>query len=372
MKFTVATKPLKEALDLGVINSNISKFYQKSNLAQITMLDTNRLVVNLEASNILTEITLKGNFEQDDLGSTNNSVFVDCAMLKSLVASLDTTTVSLETIDGGLQIVSGSSKFKLASIVEGDELELTKPKEFVASENVVEIKKDDWKFIQDYQMYSIAMSFIMPVYTYVWVGDLGVMVGDFENTLFTYSKKKLLNETCLLSSTVINLVTELHEGAKIVQDGDSYLVSVETDGYKYVTEFKPIHETDEGVGSYKADMMIEIIENGTDDVVVNKEDFNNILNQADMLNSDADGEISFEATEEYIKIKDDNVDANISYKKNELTAPYKLDFKLQTLKAILNNIEGESVHISKLTTDGEDSGIVVWTDSMSVMVAGLD
>jgi hypothetical protein len=59
VKFTVSTKPLSNALDLGVINANISKYYQTSCLAQITC-NKHDLRINLEASFIRTELHPKG------------------------------------------------------------------------------------------------------------------------------------------------------------------------------------------------------------------------------------------------------------------------------------------------------------------------
>ena len=70
----------------------------------------------------------------------------------------------------------------------------------------VKIDNSDWKFVKDYQMYAIGMSFVHPVYTQVWIGSEGdVIVGDFDNSIFTFSKKNKLGKTCLLSNTIFYL-----------------------------------------------------------------------------------------------------------------------------------------------------------------------
>ena len=76
MKFTCSTKPLQSALKLGVIKSNISKFYQKSCLAKVTC-SKDTLRVNLEASRIMTQLTLHGSGDED--GPVG--IFVDCQKL---------------------------------------------------------------------------------------------------------------------------------------------------------------------------------------------------------------------------------------------------------------------------------------------------
>ena len=37
MRFTVSTKPFSDGLNLAIVNSNVSKFSQKSNIAQVSV-----------------------------------------------------------------------------------------------------------------------------------------------------------------------------------------------------------------------------------------------------------------------------------------------------------------------------------------------
>ena len=55
MRFTVNTKPLQDVLDLVVVQGNISKFYQKSTILQISVDDKKRLQFNSEADSVISE-----------------------------------------------------------------------------------------------------------------------------------------------------------------------------------------------------------------------------------------------------------------------------------------------------------------------------
>ena len=59
MEFVVNTKPLKDALELGIVKANISNLYLPSSLAQVHA-TSDKLIINLECRGILTEITLPG------------------------------------------------------------------------------------------------------------------------------------------------------------------------------------------------------------------------------------------------------------------------------------------------------------------------
>ena len=119
MKFTVSTKPLQNAIDLGIIKENISKFNQKSCLAQVTASREN-LRINIEAPSIYTEIVLRGSGDSDE----EETIFVDCALLRQLVDSFDKDVTTIEFVDGGIVLHSGSSKFTLAKLLDANNLSL--------------------------------------------------------------------------------------------------------------------------------------------------------------------------------------------------------------------------------------------------------
>ena len=373
MKFTVSTKPLKDALDLGVIKSNVSKFYQKSCLAQITA-SGNVLKINLEAAAVTSEITLKG--QSDEEGS--RTTFVDCLVLKDLVHTLDASTTTIEYTSGGIIIHSGKSKFTVPQMVEESDLELNKPSIIPANAEAIDLTKADWKFIDDHQMYAIAMSFIHPVYTNVWVGESGdVLVGDFDNSIFTLSKKSKLGDTCLLPDTIINLFNSLPEGSKIIKLDNSYVVNVTTDSFEYSAEFTPKREDDEGVGSYNSQIILQML-NTSDDAAIslNVEKINKALSQATLLSNDSENTILFKVDGKDVTLKDDNIDCKIELE-NDAPENYEITFKTVLLKSMLANMDEETIKVMPMKQDdGEGgsiySGIVSWTKNMSVVLAGQE
>lgn len=369
MKFACSTKPLIDALNLGIVNQNISKFHQKSCLAQIKA-DRQVLQINLEAAYVFTEIMLKGSGDSDEPAT----VFVDCALLKSLVSTFDGVAVTtFEFTDSGLVLHSGSSKFNLPKMVDDDAgLELTSPGLPPEGAASIDITKDEWKFIKDYQMYAIAMSFIHPVYTRVYVGEGGdTIVGDFDNSLFTYSKKSKLGSTCLLSDTIINLFNSLPEGAKLTKLGRSYLISVQTDGYEYASEFTPVYESDEGVGEYNADVIIEMMNHGEDAIQLNLAAVNKFMNQAALLSTSTEDTIRLIVKSNEVALVDKNVDCKIPLAKAS-NYEFTIDFKTSLLKSVISNFDEEEINICPLSVEGEISGVVFWTKNMTAVLGGVD
>lgn len=369
MIFTVSTTPLISALDLGVVTKNISKFYQKSCIAQITA--TRRdLIINLEAKSIRSEVRLKGSGDED----VQATAFVDCSILKQLVATFEGNITSIEFVDGGLVLHNSKSEFTLPNLVEGTDLQLNKPN---VGEDVggIAINQDDWKFIQDHQMYAIAMSFIHPVYTTAYVDENGdVMIGDYDNSIFTLSHKSKLGRTCLLSDTIINLFNNLPEGAKIAQMGKSYLVNVKTDSFEYIAEFTPDYEDDERYGSYNADIIRSTMEKNEEAAVtINGEMVNKFLTQAKLISSNSDDIMNLEVTESEVKLSDSNTHFELPLA-IAAPVPYKAVFKKELLKSVVANFDQEDIQICPLIDEEEGitSGVVFWTDEMTTVLACVE
>lgn len=373
MKFTLSSRPFADALNLGVIPSNISKYYSKSCLAQLTA-DRHTLRINLEASSISTEMLLKGSGDQDEAVTT----FVDCLVLTQLVGSIEASTVTIEYVEGGIVLHAGKSKFNLANMIADNAGELVRPS--AAQEGATKIKLDnsDWKFIKDYQMYAIGMSFVHPVYTQVWIGDQGdVIVGDFDNSIFTFSKKNKLGRTCLLSNTIINLFNTLPEGAEITQLDRSYRVDLKTDAFEYISEFTPKYESDEGVGSYSSDMILPmVVKNADNSIDVPVAPLTKFLSQASLLStgSDAEAKVTFSYENGEVQVKDDNVDCKLEVKGT--CQNFNIEFKSALLKSMLNNVDKETIHLSPVAqeVDGQQivTSIVVWTDDLAVVLGGIE
>lgn len=367
MQFNVSTKPLTDALNLGVVNQNVSKFYQKSCLAQITA-TRRELKINLEAANVLTEVHLKGSGDSDEVVT----MFVDCLLLKQLVSTFEASVTTFEFTEGGLILHSGKSKFTLPKMLDDSELELNPPNSSQLEGSVsIDINQSDWKFIKDHQMYAVAMSFIHPVYTRVWMGDNGdVLVGDFDNSLFTHSKKSKLGNTCLLSDTIVNLFNTLPEGAKLRNIGSSYIITVTTDGFEYMSEFKPMYESDEGVGSYNSDIILEMMGHEESGVKMNTAAINKFLNQAALLSTNTEDTIKLSVSGGTISLVDSNVDCKLPVE--GVTEEFSVEFKTSLLKSVVSNFDEEVVSIAPMKQEGEVAGVLVWSKNMTVVLAGID
>lgn len=371
MNFTVSTKPLSNALDLGVVNANVNKYFQRSCLAQITATQ-HTLTINLEAASITTQITLKGSGDVDE----TKVEFVDCVVLKQLVNTFDSSVTTISFIDGGIELHSGSSKFTLPRMVDSaaiSDAQLNKPELPPEGATRVKIDQSNWKFIKDHQMYAIAMSFVKPVYTKVWIGEDGdVIVSDFDNSLFTFSKKSNLGKTCLLADTIINLFNSLPEGAEITTMPDGYRIDLSGDAFEYAAQFKPQYETDEGVGDYQAELIIGLVRKDDDTKIsVPTPAINKFLSQAALLARSTDEFIKLELHNGELQLKDNNVDCKL---KVETACPdFKAEFKTDTFKSVISNIDEETVNLLPMyDEEGTVSGLTFWTNNMTVVLGSAE
>lgn len=368
MKFTVSTKPLADALALGVINANVSNFHMKSTLAQLTA-TKNTLRINLEASNLCTQIQLKGVGDAD----VTSTVFVSCVLLKQLVSTFDTSTVTLEFLETGLVLHSGSSKFTLPMMVDELDLELKAPAipEYTAA--TIDLKKDNWKYVKENQMYAIAMSFVHPVYAYVWLGQAGeVIVGDFDNSLFTLTKKNTLPDTCLISDTIVNLFNSLPEGAKAIKIDGSYLIKVTTDSYEYVAEFSPRYESEAEIGSYNSDIILEMLKPSDSYIQLSAASIDKLLGQASMLSTGTEDSLDVAITGDVFTLKGDKIDGKLKAKASGDPIDCKLEFKTSLLDKVVSSYATEDVCIGPLVQEGEVVGLVFWNSDMTTVLAGND
>ena len=372
MKFVVSTKPLSDGLNLGIVNANVSKYYQKSTIAQITA-ENDVLRINLEAASILSEIKLKGKADVEG----KFTIFVDCLMLKQLISTIDTPTVTFEFSDNGLIIHSNKSKFTLPKMVDDDiDVDLASPSNDYNEENLVEIKKLDWKFVKDFQMYALSMSLIYPVYTKVYIGEKGeVLVGDLDNGIFTHSVKNNLGKTCLLTDTVINLFNSLPEDSKLVDLGNSYLVKVSTDSYEFISEFTPLYEDTDGMGNYSVDTILQLITpdsaNSISNVEVDINAINKVLNQSALLSSSSEDIITLEINNNELHLFDNNVDCEIPIK-GDSKDNYSVVFKTNLLKSVISNSPEDKVYISPMIRDDNAIGIRFKYKDLTIVLSGVE
>lgn len=373
MKFTVSTEPLKVALDLGIVNSNISKFNQKSNVAELTA-DGNLLRVNVETSRIKTELTLKGSNPE---GGTS-SIIVDCSLLKQLVNTFETSQTSLDFTKDGLVLQSGSAKFTLPRMLDAeDELNMNRPED-VENSMMMDVDKEGWKFVKDHQMYAIAVSQIHAVYTRVWVGEDGtVLVGDFDNSIFTKSQGSKLGSTCLLSDTIINLFTTLPDGAKMAKKDDSYVIKAVTDGYTFLSQFIPFYESSPDVGSYNSEIVLSTMDisqiSESECISVCPDPVIKFLRQADLLLTGSDSVITMDVGDNQLIFRDKNIDCRTDIMNPGDHLRYTLTFKMSLLRpAFANYMDEDVIDIYPHVAEGEVVGIIIHSASLSTVLAGVD
>lgn len=367
MKFSLSTKPLADALNLSVIPGNISKYYRQSCLAQLTA-TKNELRINLEASSVLTEVLLKGSGDED--GPVSG--FVDCLTLKQIVGTFEANVTSIEFTEGGIILHSGSSDCTLPFLAESNDGELKRPQLPEANAPKVPVKLDDWKFIKDHQMYAVALSFVMPIYTNVWVGESGdVIVGDFRKSLFTFSKKGNLGKTCLLSDTIINLFNSLPEGSNITLMNKSYRVDVKTDGFEYAAEISPKYEDEDGVGSYSSEDILGSVNKDADNTFkIAVAPLLKFLGQSEILSSGGDNKIQFTVSGKEVNIHDANVNCKIGYEGS--CKEFSIPIDASTFKPIIGHLDTDTVTMCPAIVDDEVSGLIIWTDNLTVMVGAVD
>lgn len=369
MKFSVSTKPLLNGLNLGIVDANVSKFYQKSTLAQVTANKTN-LTINLEASSVLSEIRLKGSGDSDE----TCTVFVDCLILKKLVSTFEAAVTIFEFTDAGLVLHSGKSKFNLPKIIDEEDFELTAPSKEAAVSDSIDIDKTAWKFVKDFQMYAIAMSFIHPVYTRVYVGENGdVIVGDFDNGLFTYSKKNNLGKTCLLTDTIINLFNSLPEGASIAPLNDSYVVNVKTDSFEFTSEFTPDYENDDDIGRYNADLILNMMKvDSANSLKLDITPIKTALDQSALLSSNSEDRITFEVSSNQIHLVDNNINCQVAVSSGQ-SKDYSVQFKTESLKSVISKASSTDIEISPVCSEEDRvDGVFIVSEGLTTVLAGVE
>ena len=376
MKFIVSTKPTKSALDLAIINSNVSKFYSKSCLAEVSA-NANTLTINLEAASIVSEVKLKGSGDTDEA----STVFVDSLVLKQLIASFDSPTIIFEFTESGLVLHSGKSKFTLPKMTDDSDMALARPLKVLELSNCVNVDVDSsaWKFVKDHQMFAIAMSFVHPVYTNVWVSDSDdVVVGDFDNSIFTHSHKSNLGCCCLLSDTIVNLLMSLPEGSKIVRDPESrsYIINGSTDSFEYIAQFTPKYESDLGVGSYNADMVLSMMPDSSDQAVtLDSDKISKLLNQASLLSTSSEDTITLSVRDKQAWLHDNNVNGSVDIKPScdwDKIKEYSVEFRTALLKSAMSNYSGDISIYPCMADDDIVGGVVMKDKDVTTLLAGVE
>ena len=365
MKFTVNSKPLKNVTDLGIIKQNISSLYYRSNIAQVTA-TRNSFKINIEAAGIKTSMTLKGGSGDTD---EKASIIVDCSTLKSLIDSIDTDVITFNFDTGSLGITSGTSKFTLPQILDVRDVQVSEPTENFTAEETITLDAESWKFIKDHQLYAISDSKTHPVYRNVWVNaNKDVIVGDYETSLFTYSKQSNLDNTCLLPVTLVNLFTNIPEGSTISRIGRTYILNINTDSYSMSTEFTPFYEDDESVGSYNANIILGMLTKSDKFLTLDVTPITKFVNQISLLSQGSfDRNIDFSIANNVLTLS--ALDCEYKLNVNGDQTNYSVQFDMDKFKDVLSHFDDDNVKIAPMTRDKQVIGCIFWTDSLITLLA---
>lgn len=370
MKFTVATKPLCDSLNLAVVNQNVSKFDNKSSIAELTVVG-NQLRINLQTESTRSEIELVGSCDVPD---ANQHELVNCVMLKQLISTLDSTVVDIEFVEGGIIVHSGKSKFTLPRYSVVDYLTLSRPDDSTEGAIYQPVDVDGWKFIKDHQMYAISMSFINRIYTRVWVGSNGdVIVGDLDNNIFTHSEKASLGTTCLLRDSAINLLNSLPEGAKIAQSGKDFIIHLSTDAYQFKCQFTPEYENENGVSTYNAEMIMSLMSEPNQVVSVSLSTIRQWMGQIDLLSTETSYPVSLSISGNVLRLESENVKHMLEIQ-NPDNADFEIKFNAPVFKSLLNSYSDDKIAFGPSIREetGELIGVVFFSDELTSVLAGLD
>lgn len=371
MKFNLNVKPLKDAMDLGVINSNISKFFEKSTVIELTV-NGNELHLNTQATSLLSEAVILGNNEESGTGSA----IVDCTLFKSLISSMDSNEVTLDFQETALVVTSGRSKFNVPKLLtDEDGASLDKPvsEEELANKFCGELNPGTWKYIQDHQLYAVAASQIHKVYTRVWVSkDKGVLTGDPNNSVFTYQPESDLDSDCLVSSTIVNLLSALDEGTKLYHvDSTTYVAKMDVDSFSFCAQFTVEHENENNMGEYDSDMIFDmVLDESQQEVSISKSKMASNVKQASLFASASNPYISIDAKENGVYLVNDNVNCRISKDNPGLT--YDVQFMLSDIDTVVSHMDDNDMTVSPIVKGEEVFGVRFKSGDMVALLGGVD
>ncbi len=365
MRFTLSTTPLKNATNLGIIKSNISKLYYRSGLIQLTVTE-DKLKMNIEATGIKTAMTLSGSGS----GDGSNGIIIDCTVFKKLIDSIESDVMTLEFNPGNLTISAGTSKFTIPQVLDINEVQLNAPISEYNGSNEIIINPADWKFVSEHQTFALANldKCNYPVYTNIWVGDNHeVITGDYEKSLFTRSEKGNFDGACLLTPSLVNLFTSIPEGSKIIKVDKEYILNINTDAYDIVTEFTPKYEDDEGVGSYNSAIIKGMLDHPETGLSMPVAPIIKFINQVSLL--------SQSAFEQILTVIVKDCALTVSNISNEFSTQvdsdedYMINFQMDYVKAVLSNFDTDTVSFAPMKRDNNIIGLIFWSDNLTVLLA---
>lgn len=382
MKYAIDTSSLKESLNYLIVQGNISKFNRRSCITQITF-KQDVIVLNTESSQILSQINLFSKSDSDE-EDYSNILFVDSLMFRQLVNSLDSDTIIIEPNESGFYVYSGNSRFTFPKVVDTDEFVLDKPSEEIAdySGATIMFSASNWDYVKNHQLYAISSSISNPVYTYVWIGkDGSVLVGDLDNGIFTHSYKNTLPGKCLLTPSIINLLSILPDYCNIVDYEDSYGIYFKDDNkhYEFLGHIFPKNEDSESVGSYNSDIILSTFDVTTGFIDIDVSKLYKFITQSVILSDSNNNTVTLSYANNVLTIEQGDSKCDISTSGGS-SSTFSMDFNASWIKKILSNyskldkIKATSVlSMGVKYTDDEAVGLVLRSpDDLTTVIASIE
>lgn len=370
MRVEVSTAALKNALNLAIINSNISTYFPKTALLQVTV-DGTTVRVNSEYASVVSEVC----FDVESAASGDIlSVFVESVRLKKIVSTITANTIGLDIEASHITIIVGGSRYTVPCIVDVAGMQFRRPSvsDEVLNNHDTIVHKNSWKFVKDHQMFALAESESIPVYRNAWIGSTGdVVVGDLINSVFTHFDGQSLGKSCLLSSNIINILNSVPDNTNIVCIGASYVLHSVSDTFSYYSEILPQYESVE-VGKYNADLIISMLDSDDpNSISVETAELLKAINQSAILSDDKDSKLTVMVAKDRIAIVCDNMNSVITANGggDEL---YKLDFQYNLIKSVVSNIDSTTVRIKRMVRDGNLVGLIFIGDHIRIVLAGIE
>lgn len=360
MKFSVSTKPLKKAVDLTVIPKNVTATFQRSSLLQISATDK-ELKLNTESDSIQSEVILYGTGTGEPI-----TICTDCIKFKSLISTISASQIDLDITESAITIHANKSTFTIP--LEANSVgRLAEPYHITKEELTqgIDVDNDCWSFIKDHQMFAVPKDTTLPVCRYTYLGEDGnSLTGNVDYSLFTLAPYSQFSSTSLVTNTIINLMTNLPETAKMLHHVDSYVIGAFVDSYEYRVQLTPKVES-EDVGYYNADMIMEIMNQDNGGIKLSAKAIITALQQSNLL-ADANTPVSLICEADKVHLKDKRIDSVIDAEIN--AEPFDVALVPEFFKSALTNVPDDDITIKPIFTEDELSGIVIESGVMSVLL----
>lgn len=388
MKFTTNLKPIAEGIELAIINGNVGKYYQKSHITEINILEDG-MQVNTESDSIRSELRFDGKVSKSGDGDTFTKILVDSKLLKKLLNTLSAETVSFTVTETHLELGSGKSKFDLPQVdVPGSDgsYQLARPGKAKKGSEVSDLNPEEWEFVRRNQKYALSLSTSYPVYMSAWIGGKdGIITGDYGKSLFTHTYVDALDEPCLVRYTILNLLSSMPKGSTIVRSSGGYLVRYESDPFTFTCEFSPEIESDDF--NYNADIILGMFDTPAPKLRLETEKVRKLLSQAELFTAAlyfGVDSITLAFDGKTLRMFNVNVSCEFDMEFDDAGTPdpFEADFDLRELKSVISHISDmkeeapDIIDIRPLSRDDDGTEVTyairVETDYISTCLGAIE